>query len=244
MAAELFAIADLHLAFSLPEKRMGLRWGKWENYEKRIEEAWRSKVSPKDVVLIPGDISWAMRLEEAKADFAWIDSLPGTKILLKGNHDYWWPSNKKLSEFLPPSCQFIANGSALQLGNLSIAGTKLTNSSTIPYASIGENSPPVDEELFQRELLRLERSLSQLPKETLRVAMTHYPPIPTTKIPTNPSQLFEKYEVQHVLFGHIHGLTLADPFGILNGVHYHLVSADFIDFSPKWICSFDREPRA
>src|SRR4029077_7669031 len=119
-----WAIADLHLSFGVPNKQMDVFGSHWKGYTEKIEEHWRSCITPDDLVLIPGDISWALHLEEVIPDLDWIDHLPGTKVLIKGNHDYWWSSLSKLKSILPPSCHLIQNNS-WTWQDISIAGTRL-----------------------------------------------------------------------------------------------------------------------
>ena len=120
-----WAIADLHLSLGVSDKKMDI-FG-WDNHEKRLADNWRSSISPDDLVLIPGDISWALKIDEVKPDLDFLHALPGTKVLLKGNHDYWWPSNQKLQALLPPSIHFIHN-TAFHWHDIAIGGTRLWDS--------------------------------------------------------------------------------------------------------------------
>lgn len=242
----IFAIADLHLAMGVPQKRMGDKWQVWHEHEKKLYDNFHRLVAPEDLVLIPGDISWAMTLEEAKPDFDFLNQLPGKKVLLKGNHDYWWPSDKKLSEFLDPSISFV-NKNALIIGEVSIGGSRLWENNEIISSSIIDFVPGTkpeqrslsehDQKTFLQECEKLENSLAGMPKGELRIAMTHYPPIDPHMDASRFSPLFEKYNIQHVLFGHIHNAKKIPLYGEKNGVHYHLVAADYLDFSPKLIAT-------
>ena len=121
---KLWALSDPHLAFGVPNKSMEAFGETWKKYPERIEAHWRAQVAESDLVVVPGDISWGMRIEEALVDLEWLERLPGTKIILRGNHDYWWPTSKKLKEILPPSIQFIHNN-ALLFGEVAIGGARL-----------------------------------------------------------------------------------------------------------------------
>ena len=240
----IFAIADLHLAFGVPQKRMGNKWEVWLNHEEKLYENVHRLVGPEDLVLIPGDISWAMTLEEARADFDFLNQLPGKKVLLKGNHDYWWPTDNKLRNFLNPNTTFI-NKNALLVENVSIGGARLWDNTEINSDAIIDFVPGTkpqireltdqDKKTFDSEILRLENSLSSMPQGKIRIAMTHYPPIEPTMAGSRFSELFERFHIEHVLFGHIHNAKKLPLYGQKNGVNYHLVAADYLDFCPKHI---------
>jgi len=249
-----WGIADLHLAISTPSKHMSAFGPVWENYEERIRENWEKLVKEDDLVLIPGDISWAMHFDEALVDLKWIDTLPGTKVILKGNHDYWWPSAKKLRDHLPPSIHFIYNN-VYNWGNLSIGGVRLWDSDEYtfndyiefqenplakekPYRSPEEKTAE-DRKVFVRDLARLELSLKQLdPKAKTRIAMTHYPPIGANLTASAVSKLLKKYGVSICLFGHLHNVRPGTlPFGEKDGITYQFLSADYINFTPQHILS-------
>jgi len=242
----IFAIADLHLALGVPKKRMGDKWQVWHEHEQKLYDNFHKFVAKDDLVLIPGDISWAMTLEEAKPDFDFLKELPGKKVLLKGNHDYWWPSDKKLTEFLDPSITFI-NKNALEVNGVCIGGTGLGQNNEINSEAIIDFVPGTkpeikplseqDQKTFMIECERLENSLEKMPTGHLRIAMTHYPPIEPTMAESRFSHLFEKYNIQHVLFGHIHNAKKLPLYGKKNGVEYHLVAADYLNFCPKQIAT-------
>ncbi|MCE2983572.1 MAG: metallophosphoesterase [Parachlamydia sp.] len=243
----IWAIADLHLSFGVPSKHMRVFGPQWENYTDKIEAAWRHLVSPDDLVLIPGDISWAMRAEDARVDLDWIESLPGTKLLLKGNHDYWWSSFSKLQALLPPSCHAIQNNSFSWKG-VSIGGTRLWDLPQINFNPIidfkehacvrklnEQDNTEERERIYQRELGRLEASLKSMdPTLQYRIAMTHYPPIGPSLEETEASRLLEKYGIQTCVFGHLHNVKPEVPvFGSLHGIEYVLTACDYLDrFTP------------
>ena len=243
-----WALSDPHLAFSTPSKSMTLFGPKWENYAEKIEERWRKTVSPGDLVLLPGDISWAMRLEEALIDLRFLDSLPGHKLILRGNHDYWWPSNAKLEKALPPSISFIHNNTFIWK-EIGFAGSRLWDTGEYSFHRFVEfqenpnakqkiSSPDEDkkeaEKIFARELQRLEISLQQLPASvTKRIALTHYPPIGADLAPSKASALLEKYQIELCVFGHLHSIRDGSlPFGTARGVTYLFTSCDYLDFWP------------
>lgn len=240
----IWAIADLHLAFSTPDKSMDLINPRWKDYAERIAKNWKERISPEDLVLIPGDISWAMRLEEALTDLEWIDKLPGKKIILKGNHDYWWSSTGKMSKVMPPSIQFIHNNT-ITMDGVTIGGTRLWDSEEYSFGSYIDFEPnpkarvktiDVEEEnkIFARELIRLEASLSQLdPNAALRIALTHYPPISADLKPSLASAILEKHKVHYCIFGHLHNLKKnMNMFGKKGDITYLLTSCDYLDFCP------------
>lgn len=233
----LFALADLHLSFGVPNKKMDKFGSLWEGHPQLVKERWLSHVGPDDIVLIAGDISWAMTADEALPDLTWIDQLPGTKVMIRGNHDYWWSSLKKVEAILPPSIKAIHNN-ALTINNISICGTRFWDSPDYGFASLydAERAPLPEEDLkiYTRELGRLEMSLKQLDqKADHKIVMTHYPPIGLDLKESAASALFEKQGVSHVVFGHLHFPKKNQPyFGKARGVSYHLTACDFLDFTP------------
>lgn len=239
---KIWAISDLHLSFGVPNKKMNIFGPSWENHHKKMEKAWDSLIAQDDLVLIPGDISWALRLEEALPDLAWVHARPGIKVMIKGNHDYWWDSLSKLQKSLPSSIHVIQNNS-FTIKGIAVAGTRLWDSSEYSFNEIIEFSPhgeqkkePMDlKDCFPKELLRLEMSLKTIPQSaSIKIAMTHFPPIGLDLAPSKASQLFETYGITHVVFGHLHSLkkTPSPLFGSARGVTYTLASADWLDFTP------------
>ncbi len=242
----IWAIADLHLAFGVPEKHMKIFGPEWENYTEKIETEWYRHVAKNDLVLIPGDISWAMRIEEARLDLEWIDRLPGTKLLLKGNHDYWWSSLSKVKLILPASCHLIQNNS-FTWNDVSIGGTRLWDTPAfnfdgyIHYQEDDKIKSPIQsdyleetQKVFQRELGRLETSLRSMNlKAKTRIVMTHYPPISADLKDSEVSRLLEKYRVDICVFGHLHHVKKGIPlFGKHQGIYYYLTACDYLDFKP------------
>lgn len=240
----IWAIADLHLAESVPAKNMAVFGPLWEGYMEKMERAWHSLVKCDDLVIIAGDISWAMHLEEALVDLAWVDALPGTKVIIKGNHDYWWSSMNKMAKVMPPSIHPIYNG-VYNWNDVTIGGTRLWDTPEYnfrDYIHFQENPRGTkkiekkedDEKIFLRELERLKLSLQQLnPNAKTRIAMTHYPPISSALQPSRASAILEEFKIDYCIFGHLHNLKKEKPmFGEVRGVRYLLTSCDYIDFTP------------
>jgi len=243
-----WALGDLHLAFSVPEKTMEAFKKGWIGYTDKIRTNWCTHVGADDLVLIPGDISWAMHPDQARIDLEWIHALPGTKVLLKGNHDYWWSSLSKVEKVLPPSMHLIQNN-VFNWQGFSIGGTRLWDTpeyNFYPYRDTvvdpdskkvprKEAKDPIEEErIFERELARLEMSLKAFdPKAKMRIAMTHYAPIGAELHASRTSRILEKYRVDVCVFGHLHNLNNQLPmFGEKNGVRYLLTAADYLEFVP------------
>lgn len=244
----IWAIADLHLSFGVKNKSMDYFGPSWAGHADKIAENWRAVIAPEDLVLIPGDISWALKLEEAVPDLQWIHQLPGTKVLLKGNHDYWWGSLNKITLVLPPSIHLIQNNSFFWKG-VAIGGARLWDTPEYSFGAFieyRENSrekkieieeaiqQDLEEKLFLRELQRLQISLTQLHSDAkIRIAMTHYPPIGAALQPSRASAILEEHKINICVFGHLHsikaGLSL---FGEKNKIRYELTSCDYLRFHP------------
>lgn len=230
----LFAIGDLHLPGHL-DKPMDVFGQHWDRHFDVITENWLQKITDADTVLLPGDLSWAMQQEQAMDDLMAIARLPGRKLILRGNHDYWWSSISKLRSALPTSMQAIQND-ALVMPEAIVCGTRGWN---IP----DENDPASqnDVKIYQRELLRLSLSLEEATRlqnqeDKPIVAMLHFPPIYSDLRETGFSGLLEQYHVPYAVYGHLHGLGIRNGFtGEHNGVQYHLVSCDALEFSPAYI---------
>lgn len=203
----------------------------WTNYDKKIAKSWLENVTEDDTVIIPGDISWAIRLSEAAIDLKWIDELPGKKILLRGNHDYWWSSLAKMSEMFE-SINFLQNN-FYTYNEYAICGTRGWN---CPSET---NFSADDEKIYKRELLRLKLSLDAAKAQghDKIIVMTHYPPTNDKKEPSGFTEIFEEYGVEKVIYGHLHTRASfgASIQGDVSGVEYHLVSCDYLDFNIKKI---------
>lgn len=224
----LFAIGDLHLPGG-DDKPMNVFGDHWEGHFEKIAADWVQKVSPEDVVLIPGDISWAMQLQDAESDLEAISRLPGRKILCKGNHDYWWSSIGKVRKALPEGMTALQHNAA-DLGDLVVCGTRGWTFPTRDTALSEE-----DLRIMERELIRLQLALDQ----AVKIAgsrpiwvMLHYPPLYDMERETPFTGILEKYPVQRVIYGHLHGAGIRVGYsGEWNGIDYRLVSCDSLDFS-------------
>lgn len=224
----MFAIGDLHLPGG-DEKPMEVFGDHWENHFARISQDWRSRVGDGDTVLLPGDTSWAMQLEAALPDLAAIGALPGRKLIIKGNHDYWWGGIGQVRRILPEGMHALQHD-ALDVGDAVVCGTR-------GWVYPTGNTPltPEDERIFSRELLRLEMALkAAVPMAQGRpvVVMLHYPPLYAQDRDTPFTRLMEKYPVHTVVYGHLHGAGIRGGFtGMYRGIRYRLCSCDSLDFA-------------
>lgn len=224
----IYAIADVHLSHTV-EKPMEIFGSAWEDHTRRLEACWKKTVADGDLVLIPGDISWAMQLEDAKEDLAFLDALPGKKLLLRGNHDYWWSSYTKVKQLLPDSIGAIQNNAVLR-GNVAIGGTR---GWTSPNSAAFSQD---DRKIYERELGRLRLSLAAMPEGCEKLVMLHYPPLDDKLADTPFTLLLEEYGVCDVVYGHLHGPAHHSAFsGVHHGVRYHFASADYLSFCPLLI---------
>lgn len=220
---DIYAIGDLHLPGG-DNKPMEVFGSHWEGHFSRISEDWLARVKADDVVLIPGDISWAMQTQDALPDLAAIGALPGRKILLRGNHDYWWCGISRLRELLPAGSYALQND-AMKLEDIVFCGTR---GWTLPTPGQAE-----DEKIYARELMRMEMSLEKGRKLGGKrlVVLCHYPPLGEGGTATRLSSLLEKYQVDDVVYGHLHGASLRGAVtGEYGGVRYHCVSCDGLHF--------------
>lgn len=224
-----FAIGDTHLSFS-SEKPMDI-FGGWGDYVQRLEENWKRLVSDGDTVVIPGDISWALTVDEAEADFAFLNSLPGTKIIGKGNHDYWWSTKKKLEEFFDKNSFHtlkILRNNAFAVEGKAVCGTK-------GYCFEGPSAD--NEKIARRENERLRLSLLEAEKTGLEaVVFLHYPPITADSVCEATAQLLSDFGVKKCYYAHLHGNAVKSAFnGEYRGIDFRLISADALGFCPKFI---------
>lgn len=226
----LFVIGDTHLSLSV-NKPMDV-FGGWQNYMQRLEENWKAVVQPEDTVVIPGDVSWGMSMEEAKADFTFLHQLPGKKILMKGNHDYWWTTRSKMDKFFEEN-QFTTL-TILHNGSISAEGVSLCGSRGWMF----EQGQEHDKKLITRECGRIRASLQDAKRfgEQEKILFLHYPPIFMQDSIPEFLELMQEYGVKRCYYGHIHSQGCRYAFqGDWNGVHLEMVSADFLRFTPKKI---------
>ncbi len=222
----LYAIGDLHLSLSA-DKPMDVFRG-WQDYVNRIRNNWTRIVGENDTVVIPGDISWALKLSDARADFAFLDSLPGKKIILKGNHDLWWSTAKKLREFLEENefstISFVFNN-AIEVEDFAVCGTRGWF-----YDLKGESL------VVLREAGRLEASIkAALETGKKPIVFTHYPPVYGDWVCEEIFDVIKRYGIKKVYHGHIHGSGFHNAKKSYDGVDFQLLSADCVDFSPVMI---------
>ena len=223
----LFAIGDLHLPGG-DEKPMEVFGDHWEGHFERISQDWRERVTEEDTVLIPGDTSWAMQLQAAVPDLQAIGALPGRKILIKGNHDYWWGGIGQVRKALPEGMMAIQHDT-VDLGPCVVCGTR-----GWAYPTVETPLSREDERIFNREMIRLELALQSAVKQAEDrpiVVMLHYPPLYCQDRNTPFTQLLEEYPVHTVVYGHLHGAGIRAGFnGTWNGIRYMLTSCDSLGF--------------
>ena len=223
---KIFAISDLHISTNT-NKPMDVFGGNWVGYLEKIYAEWESKVSDDDLVLIAGDISWAMSIDDAVKDISTFAALKGKKIIIKGNHDYWWSGIGKVRDSLPESIYALQNDS-VKIGDVVICGSR---GWTVPGAP---DFTEQDMKLYKRETERLKLSLSSAKKLAENgekiIAMIHYPPFNVRRESSAYTDIFEEFGVDSVIYGHLHGKDVrADKFLIKNGIKYYLTSCDLVD---------------
>jgi len=229
----IYAIGDLHLSFAEGiEKPMDMFGPEWVNHAERLKENWMQTISQDDTVILTGDISWGLRIEEALPDLDWIEALPGKKILIKGNHDLWWSSINKLNK-LYENIFFVQNN-YYSVGEFAVCGTR-------GWLCPGDSGFTAhDEKIYKRELLRLRASLDGAAKAgfTNILGALHFPPTNDKLQRSGFTDLFTEYGVKVVIYGHLHGKEAYSNGldSILNGVEYHLVSLDKLKCEPMLIC--------
>jgi len=228
----LFVIADLHLSLSV-DKPMDI-FGGWDDYMSKIEYNWKNLVKDKDTVVIPGDISWGMNFIDSLKDFQFLDSLPGRKIILKGNHDYWWNTKSKMEKFFIENnltTLNILHNNHYSYENIGICGTR---------GWINETSAPADKKVLAREAGRLSASIESALKENLTpVVFLHYPPIYANEYNYDILEVLHKYGIKKCFYGHIHGRGHNFAInGTRDGIDYKLVASDYLQFCPMNITNF------
>lgn len=223
----IYAIADLHLSFDERiDKPMDIFGERWGNYEEKIKESWLAQVTDEDTVIIAGDISWGLKLDEAMADLEWIHNLPGKKVLIKGNHDLWWSGIGKLNK-LYDDITFLQN-TYYEADGIAICGSRgWICPGTLDFDE-------ADQKIYDREMLRIEMSLQaakQAGYEDNIIAVLHFPPTNEHQQPSDITRMFEKYGVKQVVYGHLHGKDIwkRGLKGTLNGIRYDLISQDYLD---------------
>jgi predicted phosphohydrolase len=236
----IYGISDLHLSFST-DKPMHVFGEHWRGHADKMATAWDAMVQPDDVVLCPGDLSWAMKLEEAERDLAWIAARPGRiKVLTRGNHDYWWSAIGKVRKALPPTLVALQND-AIDLGDVVVCGSRLW---ACPGALDFDKD---DEKIYLREVGRLKSSLEagqRMAAGRPLIAAIHYPPFAADKRETEYTKLIEAFRVSLCVYGHLHGERAHRTAfeGERAGVHYRLIACDRLGFSPVRVWPLSGQP--
>jgi len=250
---KIWAISDLHLCTTDPEKKMDRFGENWIDHPTNIYNNWKSVVGDNDIVLIPGDICWALKFDNGLQELRYLQDLPGIKVFSKGNHDYWWKSIKNLRMNAPDRMYFI-NNDALTLDingyRIGIGGTRLWHYDLISWPCVLRNEEldelakdkePVDPKwlakMRKREIERLEFSLKQISDDTYKIAMVHYPPYAEDGRATPITKIMTKYNIRNCVFGHLHSVQGNPKTAnwMIDKTSYHLVSSDYIDFTPKLV---------
>lgn len=226
----IFAISDLHLSFDM-SKPMDIFGPVWQDHPQKIRNAWKSLVREGDLVLIPGDISWSLKLEDARQDLEFIADLPGTKVIIKGNHDYWWTSLQKVRQAMPASIIPLQNTS-LVFEDVGISGSRLWIDPDLNLEEASEK----DRKIWEREIARLKLSLDDLGGGVRkRIIMSHFPPISLDGKLSKAARMTNDYQCDIWIFGHMHLGNNLDYNGFnrtIDSTRYVFVSADYLDFSP------------
>lgn len=223
----IYVIADLHLSFS-QDKPMSIFGENWEGHSEKIKNNWISKVKPEDTVVLPGDFSWAMYLQDTYKDFEYLNSLPGKKMLLKGNHDYWWTTVTNMRNFLEENkfknIDFIYNNSYL-VENKILTGTRGWNLLDT------ENSSKMIKRESIRLQLAIEDGIKKYGDDKEIIVFMHYPPISNTNKKSDFLKILKQYDIKRCYYGHLHGKSHQDAVeGIVDGIEFKLISADYLNF--------------
>ena len=233
----IYIIGDLHLSFgenNIEDKPMNVFGQNWDNHAEKIKEDWLKKVKPEDTVILAGDFSWATYLEDTYADFLYINNLPGKKIMLKGNHDYWWTTVTSMKKFLEEkeidNVDFLYNNS-FEIENKIIVGTR----------GWSFNDTENSEKMINRETQRLEISIKdgieKYGKDKEIIAIIHYPPLSNLfkkneyTYDSKFLEILKKYNIKRCYYGHLHGPSHKDAIeGVIEGIELKLISSDYLDF--------------
>lgn len=222
---KVFAISDLHLSINNP-KPMDIFGGAWNNYLQEIEKSWNEKVSDGDIVLIAGDISWAMKMEDVVPDLEYIGAFKGKKVILRGNHDYWWHSISALRNILPANMYAVQND-CIRFDNVIIGGSRAWTTPEKDFLTAE------DKKIYERELIRMQLSLDCMQKMRKEgdvvIFMTHFPPFNSRLEESQFTQLFSEYKVDVVVYGHLHGSSSrVVKEKTIGSVKYLLTSCDLV----------------
>lgn len=235
-----FVIADLHLDTKSNEKSMEVFGNRWKDYVYKIQKNWTRLVGDGDTVVVPGDISWALNLESALSDLQWIENLPGKKILMKGNHDFWWSTASKMQKmFEEQNIQSISllNNNALEVENYILAGSR----GWFTDRSMQNTAQNIDyEKILNREIIRLKMSLDaarKLQEQTQKeiLVFLHFPPVWGDFCCDEILELLQSYKIRRCYFGHIHGSYNTPAVFCSHNIQFQMISADYLDFIPQII---------
>lgn len=223
----IYVLGDPHLSFSA-DKPMDIFGARWQNHPEKLRAAWLRIVKDSDTVVLAGDLSWAMSLKDAEADLKFFHELPGKKLLLKGNHDYWWETVAKMERFFQErnwqDFEILYNNSVIRDG-LALCGTR---------GWVADASGEQDKKILSREVQRLEHSLQSAPEGFELVVFFHYPPFEGEHTPF--AEVLKRYGVCRCYYGHIHGRAAVESKAVMrDGILYTLISADALNFSPLLI---------
>lgn len=228
----IYAIGDLHLSFSPEvEKPMDLFGHAWKDHAQRLKQHWLELVKPEDTVIIPGDISWGLRMSEAIPDLDWIDALPGKKLIFKGNHDLWWQSVSKLNNMYD-SLYFVQN-KAVEVEGYYICGSR-------GWIGPGHDDyKESDEKIYKRELMRIQMSIDDAKRQGAEkiIGVLHYPPSAGNTVGSSITDMFKECGAEQVIYGHLHGPDShrSGLKGNYDGVEYKLVALDYLKCRPLLI---------
>lgn len=245
---KVWAIGDPHLSFQngVLTKPMSIFGKQWENHPKTIQKNWEENVDTQDVVFIVGDISWAKKPALAQEDLQFLCNLPGKKVFIRGNHDYWWSSLTKVQSLLPPHCTAL-NGGTLDFGHFIVGGLRLWDIPGLEWdgyyhQKIDRILTEEDQKILEKETQRLISCLEILKNSTLaKILLLHYPPTTPNLVDTFYTKEIEKAGISHCVFGHLHDLKIANReecYGVKNGVRYHLTACDWAQFKPVLIAQY------
>lgn len=226
----LFAIGDLHLSLSVPNKTMSVFKG-WDNHMQILENNWNRLISPEDTVVLVGDSSWAMRIDDAVEDFAFINKLNGKKLILKGNHDYWWTSLQKMNDFFEKHS--FNNLSILHMNHYQYEDYGICGS----RGWVNMDGEPHDEKVLKREAMRLEASIKSAVAANLKpLVFLHYPPVFQSACSYEILDVLYKYNISECYYAHIHGYACKNAItGVSDNINFTMLSSDYLQFVPKQI---------
>lgn len=226
----LFAIADTHLSFGT-NKPMDSFEG-WQNYTEKLKNNWNNVVSDEDTVVIAGDISWAMNFEELKADFEFINNLNGKKIILKGNHDYWWNTKTKMNKFIKENnfdSISILHNDSFECAGVSVCGSR---------GWLFDSEEEQDEKVLNREVFRVKASLDSATCEE-KIVFLHYPPITTNSVCNEILNLLKEYGIKKCYYGHLHGVAAKYSVNeTIDNINFKLISCDKLNFTPYLVLKY------